>query len=108
MRLGIPWQVSSQDCEQPASIKFTAADGESYKIFECTLNSFDLGDTCLVIPWQVSSQDHEQPTSIKFTTDGKSYKIFECTLNSFDLGDIPEHVASFKQKICQAVTDQEQ
>jgi hypothetical protein len=63
----------------------------------------------LVIPWQVSSQDCKQPTSIKFTmADGESYKIFKCTLNSFDLGDIPQHVASFKQKICQAVTDQEQ
>ena len=63
----------------------------------------------LIVPWKVNPRERDQLTPIKFhTNDGESFKLYEYTLDSFDLGDILQHVVSFEQKICQAVTDQEQ
>lgn len=63
----------------------------------------------LIVPWKVNQREKEQLTPFKFSTaDGESFKIYEYTLDSFDLGDILQHVVSFEQKICQAVTDREQ
>jgi len=63
----------------------------------------------LIVPWKVTPRERDQPNSIKFqTADGETYKIYEHTLDSFDLGDILQHVVSFEQNICQAVTDREQ
>jgi len=63
----------------------------------------------LIVPWKVTPRERDQITQIKFqSNDGESFKIYEYTLDSFDLGDILQHVVSFEQKICQAVTDREQ
>lgn len=44
MRLIVPWKVTPRDKDQLNPIKFSTQDGESFKIYEYTLDSFDLGD----------------------------------------------------------------
>lgn len=44
MRLIVPWKVNPRDRDQPTPIKFSTENGESFKIYEYTLDSFDLGD----------------------------------------------------------------